>query len=92
MTYYEITQKLKDLTMTPEDWKWLDDYLHNDESIHHEHIDVDCRYKEIVNAYQAREEGKHPVCDTMFGTCRYCGKDFICGYKGFCNKQTHTLE
>lgn len=89
MTYYEITQKLDNLTMTPADWKWLDEYMKSPSK------DISCsewttKYSDIVKAYQAREEAKLPICNTMFGTCRYCGFGFKCGFNGFCNKQTYT--
>jgi len=88
MTYYEITVKLKDLTMTPADWSWLDNYL---KETGHAHV-----YAATVNAYQAREAGKLPKCGTEWGLCRYCavglictykGVGFICTYKGFCSHQ-----
>ena len=79
MTYYDITQKMKDLTMTPSDWSWLDNYLKEKGSAH--------VYGELVNAYQERERGNLPRCDTDFGLCRYCGFEFKCGYKGFCGHQ-----
>ena len=44
MTYYEITKKMKDLTMTPSDWSWLDSYLKETGSSH--------MYGNLVNAYQ----------------------------------------
>lgn len=48
MTYYEITQKMKDLKMTTSDWSWLSKYL----------IETGSApvYGELVNAYQARED------------------------------------
>ena len=76
MTYHEITKKMKDLTMTPSDWLWLDNYLKETGSSH--------VYGNFVNAYQEREAGRLPKCDTDFGLCRYCGFWFKCGYKGFC--------
>lgn len=79
MTYYDITQKMKDLTMTPSDWSWLSKYLIETGSAH--------VYGELVNAYQEREAGRLPICDTDFGLCRYCGYGFKCGYKGFCGHQ-----
>lgn len=79
MTYYEITKKMKDLTMTPSDWSWLDNYLKETGSAH--------VYGELVNAYQERERGNLPICNTDFGLCRYCGYGFKCGYKGFCSHQ-----
>ena len=42
MTYYEITQKMKDLSMTPSDWSWLSKYLIETGSAH--------VYSELVNA------------------------------------------
>lgn len=79
MTYHEITKKMKDLTMTPSDWLWLDNYLKETGSSH--------VYGNFVNAYQEREAGRLPKCDTDFGLCRYCGFRFKCGYKGFCGHQ-----
>ena len=76
MTYHEITKKMKDLTMTPSDWLWLDNYLKDTGSSH--------VYGNFVDAYQEREAGRLPKCDTDFGLCRYCGFGFKCGYKGFC--------
>ena len=34
MTYYEITKKMKDLTMTTSDWSWLSKYLIETGSAH----------------------------------------------------------
>ena len=79
MTYHEITKKMKDLTMTPSDWLWLDNYLKETGSSH--------VYGNFVNAYQEHEAGRLPKCDTDFGLCRYCGFGFNCGYKGFCGRQ-----
>ncbi len=79
MTYHEITKKMKDLTMTPSDWSWLSKYLIEKGSAH--------VYSELVNAYQERERGNLPICDTDFGLCRYCGYEFKCWYKGFCSHQ-----
>ena len=84
MTYYEITKKMKDLTMTPSDWSWLSKYLIETGSAH--------VYSELVNAYQEREAGRLPICvigcNHDFGLCRYCrGFRFECGYKGFCSHQ-----
>lgn len=79
MTYYEITKKMKDLTMTPSDWSWLSQYLIEKGSAH--------VYGELVAAYQEREAGRLPMCDTDFGLCRFCGHEFKCGYKGFCSHQ-----
>lgn len=77
MTYHEITTKLKDLTMTPSDWSWLDNYCKSKSGTYHA----------LVEAYQAREASELPVCDTEFGLCRFCGYEFKCGYKGFCGHQ-----
>ena len=44
MTYHEITKKMKDLTMTPSDWLWLDNYLKETGSSH--------VYGNFVGAYQ----------------------------------------
>ena len=83
MTYYQITQKLKNLTMTPSDWSWLDNYL--------KETGNPTMYGEFVNAYQEREAGKLPKCDTEWGLCSYCAADctvgFKCTYKGFCSHQ-----
>ena len=79
MTYHEITKKMKDLTMTPSDWLWLDNYLKETGSSH--------VYGNFVNAYQERESSRLPKCDTDFGLCRYCGFGFKCGYKVFCGHQ-----
>lgn len=79
MTYYDITKKMKDLTMTPSDWSWLDNYLKEKGSAN--------VYSALVNAYQERERGNLPMCDTDFGLCRFCGYGFICEYKGFCSHQ-----
>ena len=79
MTYYDITLKMKDLTMTPSDWSWLDNYLKETGSAH--------VYGKLVNAYQEREAGRLPMCDTDFGLCRYCDYEFKCGYTGFCGHQ-----
>ena len=79
MTYYEITKKMKDLTMTPSDWSWLSQYLIEKGSAH--------VYGELVDAYQAREAGKDLVCDTDSVLCQFCADGFKCGYKGFCSHQ-----
>lgn len=84
MTYHEITKKLKDLTMTPADWKWLDEYMNGPKDKLRSWTP---EYHDIVMAYQERERGKLPICDTDFGLCRYCGYGFKCGYKGFCSHQ-----
>ena len=85
MTYHEITKKMKDLTMTPSDWLWLDNYLKETGSSHV--YDSQYVYDNLVNAYQEREASRLPKCDTYFGVCRYCGFGFKCGYKGFCGQQ-----
>ena len=79
MTYYEITKKMKDLTMTTSDWSWLSKYLIETGSAH--------VYSNFVNAYQKREAGKLPICNTDFGLCRYCEVGFNCTYHGFCSNQ-----
>ena len=79
MTYYDITQKMKDLTMTPSDWSWLNKYLIEAGSAH--------MYSELVNAYQARKTGKQIICDADHSGCRYCECGFECGYSGFCGHQ-----
>ena len=79
MTYYEITQKMKDLKMTTSDWSWLSKYL-----IEKGSAPV---YGELVNAYQAREAGKQIICSADHCGCRYCGYGFECGYNGFCGHQ-----
>ena len=79
MTYYDITQKLKDLTMTSSDWSWLSKHLIETGSAH--------VYGELVDAYKAREAGKDIVCDTDHGRCRCCEDGFKCTYYGFCSHQ-----
>ena len=84
MTYYDITIKLKDLTMTPADWKWLDEYMNGPKDKLHSWTP---EYHDIVMSYQARERNKRPSCKSVFGLCRYCDHGFKCGYKGFCSNQ-----
>lgn len=79
MTYYDITQKMKDLTMTPSDWSWLSKYLIETGSAH--------VYGELVNAYKEREAGRLPACGADNSGCRFCGHEFKCGYRGFCSNQ-----
>ena len=88
MTYYEITQKMKDLSMTPSDWSWLSKYLIETSSVHA--VRTQCAaqvYDELVNAYQARKAGKPVVCGADHCGCRYCGYEFRCEYSGFCGHQ-----
>lgn len=80
MTYHEITIKLHRLTMTPNDWAWLDNYCK-------ENCSDPSTYRKIVLAYQARENENMLKCYTDFGICSYCGKNFVCSYKGFCARQ-----
>ena len=79
MTYYDITQKMKDLSMTSSDWSWLSKYLIETGSAH--------MYGELVGAYQAREAGKPVICGADHCGCRYCGYEFKCEYSGFCGHQ-----
>lgn len=44
-------------------------------------------YRSIVLSYQRREDAVRPICDALFGTCRYCGFGFKCGFKGPCSKK-----
>ena len=69
----EMMKKFKELKMESSDWSKLSNTVNSDE------------YRSLVNDYQKRENETRPVCDTLFGTCRYCGYDFKCGYKGYCN-------
>ena len=85
MTYYEITLKLKDLTMAPADWQWLYGYCKS------KHGDDPNTYMKILDAYKVRKAGRQPMCDTGFGGCKYCGHEFVCGYRGFCSHQKTTL-
>lgn len=81
MTYYDITLKLKDLTMEPADWQWLHGYCKS------KHGDDPSAYMKILYAYKVRKAGRQPMCDTGFGGCKYCGHGFVCEYKGFCSQQ-----
>lgn len=85
MTYYDITLKLKDLTMAPADWQWLYGYCKS------KHEDDPTAYMNILNAYKVRKAGRQPMCDTGFGGCRFCGHGFVCEYKGFCSQQKAAL-
>ena len=81
MTYYDITLKLKDLTMEPADWQWLYGYCKS------KHEDGPSAYMKILDAYKVRKAGRQPMCDTGFGGCRFCGRGFVCEYRGFCSQQ-----
>ena len=78
--------KLDTLTMEPSDWRKLEAEMNNPnhDSKFHEWTP---EYRKIVLDYQRREEEARPTCDTLFGTCRYCGFGFKCGYKGHCKNQ-----
>ena len=68
-------KELSELTMTPEMWADLNKVL------------SDRMYAKVVMDYQRRQDALRPVCNTSFGTCRYCGKFFKCGYNGHCPNQ-----
>lgn len=70
-----LKRKIEKLTMKPADWSKLSAEVDGNE------------YSKIVNDYNKRYEESKPtyVCNTLFGTCRYCGFGFKCGYKGACN-------
>ena len=77
----KYAKNLADLTMTPAMWKELDAELNGSDN------EWSKEYHDLVMDYQRREEERRPTCNTDFGTCRYCGKDFKCGYSGSCRRQ-----
>lgn len=77
----KYAKNLADLTMTPAMWKELDAELNGSGN------EWSKEYHDLVMDYQRREEERRPTCNTDFGTCRYCGKGFKCGYSGSCRRQ-----
>jgi len=74
----EIEEKLKSLSMKPEDWSELK-----------RDVTLD-KYRMLADEYQAREEAELPRCESVLNTirgwrmCRYCTEYGKCSFKGEC--------